>query len=261
MTTQEPNDRLSPDREQMQQQINATVEIVLAAPADKDRVEYRRMIELTLKRALSDRPMMFSFEGLKIISLMEEAEIYGNAERPSFNPQQSKEQNIAAITAAVHDHEDAALIYENIAPEVGGFPGVYDLFIQLAGSLTDWEEKQGGLGAYEDNYTDWLDIVGAIAQKLVEYAQGEFDPLIGIKPGLLIEQVLHQDYSAQVAAELRLLFGTDLDAAGFSPASIDLARAVKDDPKELAHRIGEGLEDKMIFGDRSAAAKPPSGKM
>ena len=66
-------------------------------------------------------------------------------------------QNIAAISADFHTHRRYWEFYETFGKLIDGFIGNYDLCVEMAESLTDWELENGGLMAYEDNGVPWIE--------------------------------------------------------------------------------------------------------
>ncbi len=68
-------------------------------------------------------------------------------------------QNIAAIAAEFHTHRLYNDFYDAFGKLIDGFIGNYEICIQMAEALTDWELEHGGLMAYEDLGTPWIEIV------------------------------------------------------------------------------------------------------
>lgn len=62
----------------MKQEVEALIKISLTVDANKDRAEYMRMIQHVAQRAFDDRPMQFDCNSIEVVSLEEEAVIYGN---------------------------------------------------------------------------------------------------------------------------------------------------------------------------------------
>ena len=59
-------------------------------------------------------------------------------------------QNIAAISGDFHTHRLYPAFYDTFGRMIDGFIGNYEICIQMATSLTDWEIANGGAMAYED---------------------------------------------------------------------------------------------------------------
>jgi hypothetical protein len=68
-------------------------------------------------------------------------------------------QNIAAISADFHAHRLFHAFYDTFGKMIDGFIGNYEICIQMAEALTDWETENGGATAYEDLGTPWIEIV------------------------------------------------------------------------------------------------------
>jgi hypothetical protein len=68
-------------------------------------------------------------------------------------------QNIAAIAADFHTHRLYPAFYHTFGKLIDGFIGNYEICIQMAGALTDWEIENGGAMAYENLGTSWIEIV------------------------------------------------------------------------------------------------------
>jgi len=68
-------------------------------------------------------------------------------------------QNIAAISADFHTHRLYNDFYDTFGKMIDGFIGNYEICIQMAEALTDWEMENGGLMAYEDLGTPWIVMV------------------------------------------------------------------------------------------------------
>jgi len=136
--------------------------------------DYEKRIRHILESALADSPLITEFHNLEIVSLKEEAEIYGF----DFDPQESKEQNIAALTAAIHQHRDGAIVYEDHYRSKDGSQGVYGAIVTMAGELTKWEATHGGLESYEHFNMEWSAVIDDIAARLITSAAdyGIVDP-------------------------------------------------------------------------------------
>jgi len=68
-------------------------------------------------------------------------------------------QNIAAISGDFHTHRLFSVFYEIFGNMIDGFVGHYEICIQMAEALTDWETANGAAMAYEDLGTPWIEIV------------------------------------------------------------------------------------------------------
>ena len=68
-------------------------------------------------------------------------------------------QNIAAISADFHTHRLFNAFNDTFGKMIDGFIGNYEICIRMAEALTDWEIGNGGMMAYEDLGTPWIEIV------------------------------------------------------------------------------------------------------
>jgi hypothetical protein len=68
-------------------------------------------------------------------------------------------RNIAAISGDFHTHSLYSVFYEIFGTMIDGFIGHYEICIQMAEALTDWETANGAAMAYEDLGTPWIEIV------------------------------------------------------------------------------------------------------
>jgi|APFre7841882654_1041346.scaffolds.fasta_scaffold17526_6 hypothetical protein len=77
-------------------------------------------------------------------------------------------QNIAAIAAEFHTHRLYNDFYDTFGKLIDGFVGNYDLCIQMAEALTDWELEHGGLMAYENAGVAWIEVVENFVEDMLE---------------------------------------------------------------------------------------------
>jgi hypothetical protein len=68
-------------------------------------------------------------------------------------------QNIAAISGDFHTHRLYSAFYDTFGKMIDGFIGNYEICIQMAEALTDWEVDNGNAMAYENLGTPWIEIV------------------------------------------------------------------------------------------------------
>lgn len=68
-------------------------------------------------------------------------------------------QNIAAISGDFHTHRLYPAFYDTFGRMIDGFIGNYEICIQMAAALTDWEIANGAAMAYENLGTPWIEIV------------------------------------------------------------------------------------------------------
>ena len=84
-------------------------------------------------------------------------------------------QNIAAISGDFHTHKRYWEFYETFGKNIDGFVGQYDICIGMAKALTDWENANGGLDAYDRHGLIWIEIVeqyvAAVLDRSIESAQ------------------------------------------------------------------------------------------
>lgn len=71
----------------------------------------------------------------------------------------SLRQNIAAISGDLHTHRLYEPFYETFGERIGGFIGPYDLCMNMAEALTEWEVTNGLLEAYENAGVSWIEVV------------------------------------------------------------------------------------------------------
>ena len=77
-------------------------------------------------------------------------------------------QNIAALSAEFHTHRRYWEFYETFGRLIDGFIGNYDLCVQMAEALTDWELENGGLMAYENSGVPWIEVVENYVEDMLE---------------------------------------------------------------------------------------------
>jgi len=68
-------------------------------------------------------------------------------------------QNVAAISGDFHTHKRYWEFYETFGKNIDGFVGNYNICIDMARALNDWEIANGGSRAYEHLATPWIEIV------------------------------------------------------------------------------------------------------
>jgi hypothetical protein len=69
-------------------------------------------------------------------------------------------QNVAAISGDFHTHKLYHCFYDTFGKNIDGFVGNYDICIEMARALTDWEIVNGGpAAAYDDAPMPWIEIV------------------------------------------------------------------------------------------------------
>jgi hypothetical protein len=85
--------------------------------------------------------------------------------------QHSLLQNVAAISGDFHTHRDYWAFYETFGKHIDGFVGQYQLCIEMAKALTDWESANGGpYLAYEDHELLWIDIIKRYVAAMIRRA-------------------------------------------------------------------------------------------
>lgn len=77
-------------------------------------------------------------------------------------------ENVAAISAEFHTHGSYADFYDAFGKHIGGFGGNYSLCIDMADALTNWENANGGPGAYENHGTPWIEIVERYVAAMID---------------------------------------------------------------------------------------------
>jgi hypothetical protein len=76
-------------------------------------------------------------------------------------------QNIAAISGDFHTRRLYPAFYDTFGRMIDGFIGNYEICIQMAISLTDWEIANGAAMAYENLGTPWIEIVEKYVDALI----------------------------------------------------------------------------------------------
>jgi hypothetical protein len=76
-------------------------------------------------------------------------------------------QNIAAISGDFHTHRLYPAFYDSFGKMIDDFIGNYEICIQMAGALTDWEMTNGAAMAYENLGTPWIEIVEKYVDALI----------------------------------------------------------------------------------------------
>jgi hypothetical protein len=76
-------------------------------------------------------------------------------------------QNIAAISADFHTHRQYHAFYDAFGKMIDGFIGNYEICIQMAEAMTDWEMTNGIAMAYENLGTPWIEIVEKYVDALI----------------------------------------------------------------------------------------------
>ena len=82
--------------------------------------------------------------------------------------QRQLSQNIAAISAEFHTHRRYWEFYETFGRLIDGFIGNFDLCVEMAEALTDWELENGGLMAYENSGVPWIEVVENYVEDMLE---------------------------------------------------------------------------------------------
>jgi hypothetical protein len=95
-------------------------------------------------------------------------------------------QNVAAISADFHTHTRYDEFYELGCDSMGGFVGIYDICIEMAQALTDWEDDNGGaFVAYDDAGLNWIEVV-------TQYVDTVMAQIIDSDPGSNVRLCLRQ---------------------------------------------------------------------
>lgn len=76
-------------------------------------------------------------------------------------------ENVAILSADFHTHKDYHPFYRKFGPELGGFPGVYRLVIDMARSMTEWEKQHGGSEAFEVSSLTWAEASEKFADAVI----------------------------------------------------------------------------------------------
>ena len=63
-------------------------------------------------------------------------------------------QNVASISGDFHTHKLCHCFYDTFGKYIDGFIGNYDICIEMARALTDWETANGGSGI-RSTFTTW----------------------------------------------------------------------------------------------------------
>lgn len=84
------------------------------------------------------------------------------------NSQHSLLQNVAAISGDFHTHQRYWEFYETFGKRIDGFVGQYDICIEMAKALTDWENENGGNLAYDHAPRPWIEIVERFVAAMIE---------------------------------------------------------------------------------------------
>jgi hypothetical protein len=76
-------------------------------------------------------------------------------------------QNVAAISGDFHTHTLYHCFYDAFGKQMDGFIGNYDICIEMARAVSDWEAANGGSGAYDDLGTPWIEIVEHFVEVMI----------------------------------------------------------------------------------------------
>ena len=76
-------------------------------------------------------------------------------------------QNVAAISGDFHTHKFYHCFYDTFGKHVDGFIGNYNICIEMARALTDWENANGGSGAYDDLGIPWIEMVENFVENMI----------------------------------------------------------------------------------------------
>jgi hypothetical protein len=90
----------------------------------------------------------------------------------STEPQRNFAQNLAAISGDFHTHRLYNAFYETFGRMIDGFIGNYEICIEMAAALTDWETDNGGPMAYENLGTPWIEIVEKYVDAVISGSMG-----------------------------------------------------------------------------------------
>src|SRR5262249_33538556 len=88
----------------------------------------------------------------------------------TWDRQHSLLQNVAAIAAEFHTHQAYWEFYERFGKHIDGFIGQYELCIEMAKALTDWEGNNGRAHAYDNAGAPWIEIVEAFVSEVISMA-------------------------------------------------------------------------------------------
>jgi hypothetical protein len=76
-------------------------------------------------------------------------------------------QNLAAISGDFHTHREYWAFYETFGSNIDGFIGNYELCIQMARALTDWEIQNGGPAVAYDDVMPWIEVVEQFVDRMI----------------------------------------------------------------------------------------------
>src|SRR3954452_24638861 len=83
--------------------------------------------------------------------------------------QHSLLENVAAISADFHTHSLYDRCYEIVLSKENGFASAYDICIQMAEALTDWELQTGAVQAiYDVSGLSWIEVVDVYVATLLQ---------------------------------------------------------------------------------------------
>lgn len=102
-------------------------------------------------------------------------------------------ENVAILSADFHTHRNYHPFYQKFGPELGGFPGIYRLVIDMARTMTDWEKRHGGSEAFEVSTLSWPEaserfVDAVISRSLKEKDLSSFSDLEDIFQDLMEEE-------------------------------------------------------------------------
>jgi hypothetical protein len=183
----------------------------------------------------------------------------------------SLHENIAALSADLHTSKRYGEFYERFCVQLGGFPGFFQLAVNMATALTAFENEHGGPAIYEVVGLDWIIVVENFAEQII-YDSLVFDELAD--PAATLAKVIaaqaepvteppapqpppvpaeapqeaaeadkedesFMDYWNAVDAAMMKLWGIDTEASGISADTIAEAQERGETAEEYAERHGE----------------------
>jgi hypothetical protein len=88
----------------------------------------------------------------------------------TWDRQHSLLQNVAAISGDFHTHKRYWEFYQTFGRHIDGFVGQYEICIEMAKALTDWEAENGGEDAYANTADPWIEIVEQFIDSVIAQA-------------------------------------------------------------------------------------------
>jgi len=104
-------------------------------------------------------------------------------------------ENVAILSADFHTDKEYARFYQRFGPDLGGFPGIYRLVIDMARTMTKWEVEHGGGGeAFDISGLSWPEASEKFVNAVISRSLKDESPCSSFEMADIFEGVMGEEF-------------------------------------------------------------------